>query len=99
MSRKPEETTVEDKNLFSHMQQMNKEWTKLVTESATRFQAGFDDVQKLEKQGIAKALSAVDEAGRLAKEAITLTEQLSAQWRKSVTEYTQRTLDLITPKN
>lgn len=97
------ETKMENKNFFSHvqqnMQQMGNEWVKLMTESATRFTANLEEMHKLEKQSVAKAMSVVDEAGRVAKEAINMTEQFSAQWRKAMTEYTQRTLDLITPKN
>lgn len=90
---------MQENTVFSQMQQLGSEWIKLVTESTTRFTTELAEAQKLEKQGVAKALSAVDEAGRVAKEAINVTEQLSAQWRKAMTEYTARTLDLITPKN
>ncbi len=93
------ETTMNDKQLFSHMQQAGNDWLKLMTDSAARFTASLGEVQKLEQQGVAKAISAVDEASRVAKEAINLTEQLSAQWRKAVTDYAQRTLDLVSPKN
>jgi hypothetical protein len=41
----------------------------------------------------------VDEAGRVAKEAINASEQISAQWRRAVNEYAQRTVELLTPKN
>lgn len=93
------ETTMNDKQFFSHMQQAGNDWLKLMTDSAARFTASLGEVQKLEQQGVAKAISAVDEASRVAKEAINLTEQLSAQWRKAVTDYAQRTLDLVSPKN
>jgi hypothetical protein len=98
-AKTPQENTMENKNFFSHVQQMGNEWAKLMTESASRFSANLEEFHKLEKQGVAKALSAVDEAGRVAKEAINVSEQISAQWRKAAAEYTQRTLDLITPKN
>lgn len=90
---------MDNKQFFSHLQQAGNDWLKLMTDSAARFSANLGEVQKLEQQGVAKALSAVDEASRVAKEAINLTEQFSAQWRKAVTDYAQRTLDLVTPKN
>ena len=98
-SNSQQETTMDNKQFFSHVQQAGNDWLKLVTESATRFTANLGEMQKLEQQGVAKALSAVDEASRVAKDAITMTEQLSAQWRKAMTDYAQRTLDLIAPKN
>jgi len=56
-------------------------------------------VEKFEKQGVSQAVTAVEEAGRVAKEAINAGEQLSAQWRKAMNEAAQRTVELITPKN
>ena len=90
---------MDQKTVFSQMQQFGTEWLKLVTESTNRFTAALAEVEKYEKQGVAQAVSAVDEAGRVAKEAINAGEQISAQWRKAMNEYAQRTLDLITPKN
>jgi hypothetical protein len=87
------------KTVFTQMQQFGTEWLKLVTEGTNRFTAALAEVEKIEKQGVAQAASAVDEAGRVAKEAINAGEQMSAQWRKAVNEYTQRTLELLTPKN
>jgi len=90
---------MDQKSVFSQMQQFGNEWLKLVTEGTNRFTAALAEVEKIEKQGIAQAVSAVDEAGRVAKEAINASEQMSAQWRKAVNEYTQRTLELLSPKN
>ena len=90
---------MDQKTVFTQMQQFGTEWLKLVTEGTNRFTAALAEVEKIEKQGIAQAVSAVDEAGRVAKEAINASEQISAQWRKAVNEYAHRTLELITPKN
>jgi len=90
---------MDQKTVFTQMQQFGTEWLKLVTEGTNRFTAALAEVEKIEKQGVAQAASAVDEAGRVAKEAINAGEQMSAQWRKAVNEYTQRTLELLTPKN
>ncbi len=81
------------------MQQFGNEWLKLMAESTTRFTAALAEVEKFEKQGVAQAVTAVDEAGRVAKEAITAGEQFSAQWRKAMNEAAQRTVELLTPKN
>jgi len=90
---------MDQKTVFSQMQQFGTEWFKLFTESTNRFTAALAEVEKYEKQCVAQAVSAVDEAGRVAKEAIGATEQISAQWRKAVNEYAQRTLEMLTPKN
>ena len=90
---------MDQKTVFTQMQQFGSEWLKLVTEGTQRFTAALAEVEKFEKQGVAQAVSAVDEAGRVAKEAINASEQISAQWRKSMNEYAHRTLELLTPKN
>lgn len=90
---------MDQKTVFTQMQQFGTEWLKLVTESTHRFTAALAEVEKFEKQGVAQAVSAVEEAGRVAKEAITATEQVSAQWRKAMNEAAQRTVELLSPKN
>ena len=90
---------MDQKTVFTQMQQFGTEWLKWVAESTSRFTAALAEVEKYEKQGVAQAVSAVDEAGRVAKEAINAGEQLSAQWRKAINESAQRTLELVTPKN
>ncbi len=90
---------MDQKTIFTQMQQFGTEWMKLMTESTTRFTAALAEVEKFEKQGLAQAVSAVDEASRVAKEALNAGEQMSAQWRKAMNEYAQRALDLVTPKN
>ena len=90
---------MDQKTVFTQMQQFGAEWLKLVADQTNRFTAALAEAEKYEKQGIAQAVSAVDEAGRVAKEAIGATEQISAQWRKAVNEYAQRTLEMLTPKN
>jgi hypothetical protein len=90
---------MDQKTVFSQMQQFGAEWLKLVADQTNRFTAALAEAEKYEKQGVAQVVSAVDEAGRVAKEAINAGEQLSAQWRKAMSEAAQRTLDLVTPKN
>jgi hypothetical protein len=90
---------MDQKTVFTQMQQVGSEWLKLVAEGTNRFTSALAEVEKFEKQGIAQAVSAVDEAGRVAKEAINAGEQFSAQWRKVMSETAQRTVELITPKN
>jgi len=90
---------MDQKTVFTQMQQFGTEWLKLVTEGTNRFTAALAEVEKIEKQGLAQAVSAVDEAGRVAKEAINASEQISAQWRRAVNEYAHRTIELLTPKN
>src|SRR5215470_16370653 len=61
-----QERTMDQKTVFTQMQQFGSEWLKLVTESTNRFTAALSEVEKYEKQGVAQAVSAVDEAGRVA---------------------------------
>ncbi len=90
---------MDQKTVFTQMQQFGNEWLKLVAESTSRFTAALAEVEKFEKQGVAQAVSALDEAGRVAKEALNASEQMSAQWRKAINEAANRTLELVTPKN
>ena len=90
---------MDQKTVFTQVQQFGTEWLKLVAESTNRFTAALAEAEKFEKQGVAQAVSAVDEAGRVAKEAINAGEQISAQWRKAVNEYAQRTIELLSSKN
>jgi len=90
---------MDQKTVFTQMQQLGTEWMKLMSESTSRFTAALAEVEKFEKQGVSQAVTAVEEAGRVAKEAINAGEQLSAQWRKAMNEAAQRTVELITPKN
>ena len=90
---------MDQKTVFTQLQQFGAEWLKLVADQTSRFTAALAEAEKYEKQGVAQVVSAVDEAGRVAKEAINAGEQLSAQWRKNINEATQRTLELLTPKN
>ena len=90
---------MDQKTVFTQLQQFGAEWLKLVADQTSRFTAALAEAEKYEKQGVAQVVSAVDEAGRVAKEAINAGEQFSAQWRKAMSEAAQRTLDLVTPKN
>ena len=90
---------MDQKTIFSQMQHFGSEWLKLMADTTSRVASELAETEKFEKHGINRALSAVDEASRVAQEAINATEELSAQWRKAVSEYAQRTLDLLTPKN
>ena len=38
-------------------------------------------------------------ASQRLQEAINASEQISAQWRKAMNEYAQRTVELLSPKN
>jgi hypothetical protein len=85
-----------EKTVISQMQQFGGEWLKLVAESTN---LALADAEKFEKQSIAQFASAVDAAGRVAKEAISTGEQFRAHWRETLNEYAQRTLDLVNAKN
>jgi hypothetical protein len=87
---------MEQKSLFSRVQQFGAEWLKLVAESTN---LALADAEKFERQSVAQLATVVDAAGRVAKEAITTSEQFRSHWREAVTEYAQRTLDLVNAKN
>ena len=89
---------MDQKAFFEQAQQMGNEWLKLVTEQTQRFTVALGEVEKLEKKAIAQAVSAIEESGRVAKEALAASEQFSAQWRKSAQEAAERAVELFTPK-
>ncbi len=93
------EKIMDQNTLFSQMQQYGLEWVKMMTEATSRVTAELAQAQKLEKQAFTRAASAIDEASRVAKSALNTCETLTTEWHKAVNEYTQRALDLVTPKN
>ena len=48
---------MDQKTVFSQMQQFGNEWLKLMSESTTRFTAALAEVEKFEKQGVAQAVT------------------------------------------
>jgi hypothetical protein len=92
-----EEKNMDEKTVFSQAQQFGAEWLKLVAEQTGRITATLAEVEKLEKQGVANAVSMVEEAGRVAKQALGTGEQVSAQWRKAFQDAAERTVELLTP--
>ena len=88
---------MDQKAFFEQAQQMGNEWLKLVSEHTQRFTAALGEVEKLEQRAVAQAVSAIEESGRVAKQTLATSEQLSAQWRKSAQDAAQRAVELFTP--
>ena len=88
---------MDQKAFFEQAQQIGSEWFKLVTEQTQRFTVALGEAEKLEKRAMAQAVSAIEESGRVAKEALAASEQLTAQWRKSAQDAAQRAVELFTP--
>jgi predicted AAA+ superfamily ATPase len=87
---------MDQKAFFEQAQQFGNEWLKLVTEQTQRFTVALGEAEKLEKRAMAQAVSAIEESGRVAKEALVASEQLTAQWRKSAQDAAQRAVELFT---
>src|SRR5262249_52314253 len=94
-----QERTMDQKTVFTQMQQFGSEWLKLVTESTNRFTAALSEVEKYEKQGVAPPAAALAGAGGGAREATTAGEQSGARGRKAAAESPQRPVGLPPPKN
>ena len=77
---------MDQKTVFTQMQQFGQRVAEADGRVHQPLHPALAEVEKFEKQGVAQAVTAVDEAGRVAKEAITAGEQISAQWRKAMNE-------------
>jgi hypothetical protein len=82
----------------SQVQQIAGEWNKMVAEQVSRVESGLSELAKLESKARAQAVTGFEEAGRIAKESLALTEKVSAEWHKLFLEATRRTAALLTPE-
>jgi hypothetical protein len=81
----------------SQAQQIVGEWSRMVSEQVNRVETGLGELAKLENKAVAQAVTGFEEAGRIAKETLALTEKASAEVRKLFLDATRRTAAIIAP--
>lgn len=81
----------------SQAQHIAGEWSRMVAEQVSRVELGLGELAKLESKALAQAVTGFDEAGRIAKESMALTERATAEWRKLFLDATRRTAAILAP--
>jgi hypothetical protein len=78
-------------------QQFSQYWQKAVTDQLSFFESFYEQVGKVQSNGVAQLSSNIDEATRLAKQSISQAEQLVSQWRKLILETARRATEVVAP--
>jgi hypothetical protein len=81
----------------SQVQQFSQFWQKAVADQLSLVESFYEQLTKVQGSGIAQINSNIDDATRLAKQAITQGEQLVGQWRKLLLETTRRAAEVAAP--
>jgi hypothetical protein len=82
----------------SQVQQFSQFWQKAVADQLAFVESFYEQLGKVQSNGIAQVSTNIDEATRLAKQSISQTEQLVSQWRKLVLETARRAHEAIAPE-
>lgn len=83
---------------ISQVQQITSEWEKFVGGQVANLEAAFGELAKLESKGVAQMVGGLEEAGRYAKDFLSVAERVHGEWRKLGLETARRAATLITPK-
>ncbi len=78
-------------------QQFTQFLQKAVADQLAFVESFYEQLGKVQSNGIAQVNTNIDEATRLAKQSISQTEQLVSQWRKLVLETARRAQEAIAP--
>ena len=81
----------------SQAQQFTQFWQKAMTDQLALVESFYDQLAKVQSNGIAQVNTNIDEATRFAKQAISQTEQLVGQWRKLALETARRASEALLP--
>ncbi len=81
----------------SQTQQFSQFWQKAVSDQLEFIESFYDQLGKVQSNGLAQVNTNIDEATRLAKQSISQAEQLVSQWRKLVLETARRAQEAIAP--
>jgi hypothetical protein len=85
-------------NQFSaQSQQLTQLWQKTVADQLAFVESFYEQLGKVQSNGIAQINTNIDEATRLAKQSISQGEQLVSQWRKLVLETARRASEAVAP--
>jgi hypothetical protein len=87
-----------DQTDFSQVQQIASEWEKFVGSQVANLESVLAELGKLESKGVAQLVGSLEEAGRYAKDSLSLAERVSGEWRNLALEAARRTATLFTPK-
>jgi hypothetical protein len=86
-----------DSQFASQSQQFSEFWQKAVADQLAFVESFYEQLGKVQSNGIAQVNTNIDEATRFAKQSISQTEQLVGQWRKLVLETARRAHEAIAP--
>ncbi len=78
-------------------QQFSQYWQKALTDQLAFAESFYEQLGKVQSNGVAQVSSNIDEATRLAKQSISQAEQLVSEWRKLVLETARRATEVIAP--
>jgi hypothetical protein len=78
--------------------QTQQEWRKMVDEQLSRLSSGLDEAARMEARSADQARAAIEELARLAKESLTWSAQMTAEWRRLTLEGARRAVDLMTAR-
>src|SRR5262249_29294260 len=90
-------TVMVESQFASQSQQFSQFWQKAVSDQLEFIESFYDQLGKVQSNGLAQVNTNIDEATRLAKQSISQAEQLVAQWRKLVLETARRAHEAIAP--
>jgi hypothetical protein len=81
----------------SQMQQVSQFWQKAVADQLSLVESFYEQLGKVQGSGISQINSNIDDATRLAKQAVAQGEQLVGQWQKLVLETARRATEAVGP--
>jgi hypothetical protein len=81
----------------SQMQQVSQFWQKAVADQLSLVESFYEQLGKVQGSGISQINSNIDDATRLAKQAVAQGEQLVGQWQKLVLETARRATEAVAP--
>jgi hypothetical protein len=83
--------------VHSQAQQIFDFWKKTLGEQVSLVESFYEELGKIQSNGIAQVTANLDGAAKIAKDSVTQGQQLVAQWRKLTVETARRAVDFITP--
>lgn len=81
----------------SQAQQFQQFWQKAVSDQLEFIESFYEQLGKVQSNGLSQVGTNIDEATRLAKQSLSQAEQLVSQWRKLVLETARRAHEAVAP--
>lgn len=82
----------------SHMQQFAAQWAASAQEQLVRLEQTTAQLAAWQKEGVARAQEAAEEATRLAKSSIEYGTKLAEQWQAAAMDAARKTIEMVTPR-